>query len=183
MGQVISVAEAARRSGMTRPAIDRHVRAGRIARLERGLDLASFSVWLATWEKQRDRRASATASTVAPDSIDEPQAARSRAAEDLIEQHGVFETRAEAERHRDSFVARLRQIEFDLRSAAVVEVEEVARQVGTEYASLRTRLLSIPAEQAPALHRCKSVPELQTALEVVVTRALETLSLDRFPSR
>ena len=115
--------------------------------------------------------------------VDGPEAAKARAAEALVEAHGVFETRAEAERHRDSFVARLKQIEFDLKSGAVVEIDQVAREVAAQFTSLRTRLLALPTEQAPHLFRAKSVPALEAALSLLVTRALEALTYDRSLSR
>lgn len=94
----------------------------------------------------------------------------------LVLAGGVFATRAEAELHRDSYVARLRQVEYERAAEQVVEVGLVAKEVGAAFAKARTRLLAIPAEQAPRLHRCKTVVELQDALLEVITEALEELT-------
>lgn len=176
----LSVAEASRLAGITRPAIDRHVKAGRIARSGGGLDRASFEVWLAARAGATPATAAATHAAVEVlASVDGQSAANARAALALVDENGVFETRAEAERHRDSFIARLRQIEFDQKSGAVVDAAEMSKKVGEEYARVRTRLLSIPAEQAPQLARCKTVPELQDRLLGLIVRTLEELAFDR----
>jgi hypothetical protein len=70
------------------------------------------------------------------------------------------------------------QLEYDRDSGLVVDVTEVAKAVGAEYAKVRTRLLSIPAEQAPRLHRCKTPAELQDMLQEIITEALEELTRD-----
>ena len=50
--------------------------------------------------------------------------------------------------------------------------------VGAEYAQVRTRMLAIPAEQAPRLHRLKTVNEIQDALMAIIVEALEGLTGD-----
>lgn len=83
---------------------------------------------------------------------------------------------AEAELLKESALARLRQLEYDQKSGAVVAVADVARAVGQAFARVRTRLLAIPAEQAPRVHRCRTVAEVQDALQDVIVQALEELS-------
>ena len=158
--------------GCDKALVVRAVRSGRLPTLSDGsIDPAlAGTVW------RRGNVGRAAPPIAATQSIDGPEAAKAQAAEDLIEQHGVFETRAEAERHRDSYIARLRQIEFDLKSGQVVETDQVTREVGAQFASLRTKLLAIPTGQAPHLFRARSVPELEAALSRLVTRALEALS-------
>ena len=46
------------------------------------------------------------------------------------------------------------------------------------YAQLRTELLAIPAEQAPRVHRLKTVAEIQDLLEELIVEALESLTRD-----
>lgn len=92
-----------------------------------------------------------------------------------LTKEGVFKDRATAELYRDSYVARLRQIEYEREAGKVIEVEHVARIVGESLARVRTRLLAIPAEQAPGLHRLKTVTELQAGLLECITEALTEL--------
>jgi len=110
--------------------------------------------------------------------VDGPAAANARAAIAIIEAEGVFASRNDAERYRDSFVARLKQIEYDLKSGSVVEIAAVTKVLGEQLSRVRTRLLALPAEQAPKLHRCKTVAELQDMMLDMVTRILEELSAD-----
>jgi hypothetical protein len=82
----------------------------------------------------------------------------------------------EARRIKENYLALLNQLDYDQKSGAVVAVAEVAGAVGASYARVRTRLLAIPAEQAPKLHRQKTVNEVQDALLEMITRALEELT-------
>ncbi|MDR5765028.1 hypothetical protein QCE49_27960 [Caballeronia sp. LZ008] len=79
---------------------------------------------------------------------------------------------------KENYLGLKAQLEYDRDSGLVIDVAEVAKAVGTEYAKVRTRLLSIPAEQAPRLHRCKTPAELQDMLQEVITEALEELTRD-----
>ncbi|MFM0689248.1 hypothetical protein PQQ77_24960 [Paraburkholderia strydomiana] len=84
----------------------------------------------------------------------------------------------EARRFKENYLGLMAQLEYDRDSGLVVDVTEVAKAVGAEYAKVRTRLLSIPAEQAPRLHRCKTPAELQDMLQEIITEALEELTRD-----
>ncbi|TCK43996.1 hypothetical protein B0G84_2344 [Paraburkholderia sp. BL8N3] len=79
---------------------------------------------------------------------------------------------------KENYLGLKAQLEYDRDSGLVVDVTEVAKAVGAEYAKVRTRLLSIPAEQAPRLHRCKTPAELQDVLQEIITEALEELTRD-----
>lgn len=79
---------------------------------------------------------------------------------------------------KEKYLGLLNQLEYDRESGLVVQSAIVAREVGEEYAKVRTRLLSIPAEQAPYLHRLKTVLEVQDALQQMITDALEELTKD-----
>ncbi len=83
---------------------------------------------------------------------------------------------AEAERIKENYLALLRELEYDQKSGLVVRIEDVTAEVGKKFATVRTRLLAIPAEQAPRLHRLKTVAEVQDALQDIITRALEELT-------
>jgi phage terminase Nu1 subunit (DNA packaging protein) len=84
----------------------------------------------------------------------------------------------EARCFKENYLGLKAQLEYDRDSGLVVDVTEVAKAVGAEYAKVRTRLLSIPAEQAPRLHRCKTPAELQDMLQEIITEALEELTRD-----
>jgi hypothetical protein len=102
----------------------------------------------------------------------------SRAAERILIASGAEMTIDEARRLKENYLALLNQLEYDQKSGLVVLVSEVAKAVGSEYAKVRTRLLSIPAEQAPRVHRLKTVTEVQDALQELITEALEELTRD-----
>ena len=84
----------------------------------------------------------------------------------------------EAKRIKENYLALLNQLEYDQKSGQVAAVADVVKAVGEEYAKVRTRLLSIPSEQAPRLHRLKTVSEVQSALREMITAALEELTRD-----
>jgi phage terminase Nu1 subunit (DNA packaging protein) len=84
----------------------------------------------------------------------------------------------EARLLKEKYLGLLNQLEYDKESGMVVEVSEVTTAVGAEYAKVRTRLLAIPAEQAPRLHRLKTVVEVQDALQEIIVEALEELTRD-----
>ena len=81
----------------------------------------------------------------------------------------------EARRIKENYLALLNQLEYDQKSGAVVAVTDVAGAVGATLAKVRTRLLAIPAEQAPRVHRVKTVAEVQDLLQELITEALEEL--------
>lgn len=84
----------------------------------------------------------------------------------------------EARRVKENYLALLNQLEYDKESGAVVAVADVIKAVGEEYARVRTRLLAIPAEQAPRIQRLKTVLEVQDALQQIIVDALEELTRD-----
>ena len=162
---------------MSRAGLGKHIQAGRFQIFPDGsVEPHSFAAWL----QDRPPVAPATPQPATPvtSGADSEAADNARAAAALVDQDGVFATKNDAERFRDSFIGRLRQVEYDRESAKVADVADTARLVGEEYAKVRTRLLAIPAERAPQLHRCKTVAEVQDMLRDLITKALEELTLD-----
>lgn len=100
------------------------------------------------------------------------------AAERILIATGAEMTIDEAKQMKENYLALLNQLEYDQKSGAVVLVSDVAKAVGEEYAKVRTRLLAIPAEQAPRVHRLKTVTEVQDVLQELITEALEELTRD-----
>jgi hypothetical protein len=84
----------------------------------------------------------------------------------------------EARCMKENYLALLNQLEYDQKSGLVVAVADVAKAVGEEYAKVRTKLLAIPAEQAPLIHRLRTVLEVQDALQEMIVHALEELTRD-----
>ncbi|WP_433693233.1 hypothetical protein [Paraburkholderia phenoliruptrix] len=84
----------------------------------------------------------------------------------------------EAKRVKENYLALQAQLEYDRDAGLVVDVADVAKAVGDEYAKVRTRLLAIPAEHAPRLQLLKSAVELQDALHEIIVEALEELTRD-----
>lgn len=108
----------------------------------------------------------------------EPGESAEQAAERILSATGADMSFDEAHRVKENYLALLHQLDYDQKSGAVVTVSEVAKAVGEEYAKVRTRLLAIPAEQAPRLHHLQTVTEVQDALQEMVTDALEELASD-----
>jgi len=102
----------------------------------------------------------------------------SSAAERILIATGMELSTDEARQMKENYLALLNQLEYDQKSGLVVLVADVAKAVGEEYAKVRTRLLSIPAEQAPRINRLKTVTEVQDALQELITEALEELTRD-----
>ncbi|VVP61667.1 hypothetical protein PS870_06407 [Pseudomonas fluorescens] len=84
----------------------------------------------------------------------------------------------EAKRVKENYLALREQLEYDREARLVVAVEDVCRAVGDEYAKVRSRLLAIPSEHSPRIHRLKSVLEIQDALHGIIVEALEELTRD-----
>jgi hypothetical protein len=84
----------------------------------------------------------------------------------------------EAKRVKENYLALREQLEYDRDAGLVVAVADVARAVGDEYAKVRTRLLAIPSEHAPRIHRLKTVQEVQDILHGIIVEALEELTRD-----
>ncbi|GAB0118733.1 hypothetical protein [Acidisoma sp. 7E03] len=100
------------------------------------------------------------------------------AAERIVLNAGGLLSEADAQTLKENYLARLRQLEYDTKAGQVVLIRDVVEAVGTEYARVRTRLLAIPAEQAPRLAQLKTVPEIQDALMRMIVEALEELTRD-----
>ncbi|WP_227459303.1 hypothetical protein [Cupriavidus pauculus] len=101
-----------------------------------------------------------------------------RAAERILIASGAEMDYDEARCMKENYLALQAQLQYDQDAGLVVAVADVAKAVGEEYAKVRTRLLSIPAEHAPRIHRLKTVIEIQDALQELIVDALEELTRD-----
>jgi hypothetical protein len=174
--QGISIREFARRDGCSGTLARRGVKTGHLTAFSDGtLDPAVVGTG---WRKGNRDGANVFAPEVR--SAHPAVAARddetpAQAAERIVSSDARY-SQAEAERVKENYLALLRQLEYDLNSGLVVPVEDVAAVVDADYAKVRTRLLAIPSEQAPRLHRLRTVAELQDALLAIIIEALEELS-------
>ena len=107
-----------------------------------------------------------------------PDETPEQAADRIFIATGATMTMDEARRVKENYLALLNQLEYDIKSKQVIMAEDVVREVGEEYAKVRTRLLAIPSEQAPRIHRLRTVAEVQSVLQDVISEALEELTKD-----
>lgn len=90
---------------------------------------------------------------------------------------GLLST-TDAERLKENYLGLLRQLEYDMKSGAVVPATEVVEAVTKEYAAIRTKLLALPSELAPRLFKLKTLPQVQDVLTKGITEALSMLTMD-----
>ena len=82
-----------------------------------------------------------------------------------------------AERARlASAQADAQEMRNDVMRGQVVLSADVAAVIGECCATVRNRLLALPSEKAPAVHRCRTVAEVQGVLSDAVREALTELS-------
>lgn len=87
-------------------------------------------------------------------------------------------SKADAERVKENYAARLKQLEFDRESGKVVEIDDVVVAVASEYAVVRNRLLGIGSKVAPDLTTLQSAEEIKAIIDAEVTEALNQLTVD-----
>lgn len=176
MAEGITKSEFARRDGCSPVLVGKAVRRGHLPLLPDGkIDAALVGTGWRQGNRHTDARP--------PPSPEE--VARSRgvdmgtiqAAQKLMEEGGVLSI-PDAERMKENYLARLRQLEYEQKAGALVPADMVTKLVGAEYAKVRTRLMAIPSERSPALHRCATILELQDALMGAIVEALQELSAD-----
>lgn len=127
---------------------------------------------------QGGKRAAVTAGNAAPKAASKDRAAE-EAADQLLSVEGrTFFSKAQAERMKENYLARLRQIEFDKAAGAVVETEDVVEAVIAEYAIVRNKLLAIGARIAPRAAVMRTAGEVKALVDREIALALEELTLD-----
>lgn len=194
MSARLSVREFAKRAGCDEKQVRRAVEKGLVCKGDDGLlDAAQVD---GQWRKPNRRgvqrlsapdvrtiadvRTPADKSRRAPD-VRTGETAE-QAAERIVAQAGELLSLPDALKLKENYLARHQQLSYDLKSGAVVLAASVSTAVGAEYARVRTRLLAIPAERAPAVHRLKTVVEVEDLLRGVIVEALQELTLDGEPA-
>ena len=84
----------------------------------------------------------------------------------------------EAHRGKEGCLVLLNQLEYDTKSGLVVMGDSVLKEIGEEYVKVLTRRLVIASEQAPQLHRQKTVEVIAKVFMGVISEALEELTKD-----
>lgn len=100
------------------------------------------------------------------------------AARRIMADGGAPFSRAEADRRAANYAAFSAQLRYDLEVGKVAPVAAMAEVFGAQCAIVRNRMLALPAESAPILHRCKTPAELQAKLYDLIYDALRELSED-----
>lgn len=101
--------------------------------------------------------------------------------ERMIARHGVAMSLDQARQMKENFLALLTQLEYDIKSGAVLPYADMIALVRTEYSRMRTRLIAIAPEHGPRLRALASTTndaEFVQAIQEVVYEAMEELSLD-----
>jgi hypothetical protein len=174
----ISIREFARRDGVSDTLVHQALKAGHLEKFPDGSmdpDLVGSAWRLGNRTNDANAKAAAKpfANTIRKDETPEDAADR------IVNDEGrAPHSLAEAERIKENYLAMLRQLEYDQKSGAVVAADDVAQAVAGEYAVVRNRLLSIPAEVAPRVAILKSAEEVQAFLAKEVAKVLEGLTLD-----
>lgn len=76
---------------------------------------------------------------------------------------------------KETYLAKLRQLEYDLKAGAVVASEDVERAVVEEYLEVRNGLHSLGARLAPQLVPLRDPEQIKAAIDTAVFAALAAL--------
>jgi phage terminase Nu1 subunit (DNA packaging protein) len=178
---VVSQAEYARRCGVSKKTVTQWKQEGKLVLAEGGVDVEASDAYLKKYRsaglKGNDQGNDSGNEGNEPLRVLEGETSE-QAAERILSATGADMTIEEAKRVKENYLALLNQLEYDRESGAVVAVADVAKAVGEEYARVRTRLLAIPSERAPDIHRMKTVAQVQDALQEMIVQALEELTRD-----
>lgn len=87
-------------------------------------------------------------------------------------------SKADAEKVKENYAARLKQLEYDKESGLVVAIDDVVVAVASEYAVVRNRLLGIGSKVAPTLSVLQSPEEIKAIIDAEVVEALSQLTVD-----
>ena len=178
MGQGVSKSEFARREGCDESLVRRKVKSGHLVAFADGtIDPALVgSGWRKGSRKQSD----------SSDTSDKPvvRGPTDRAAQKILDDQPIsidgrtFHSKAQAERMKENYLAKLRQIDFDRAAGAVVDIDDVVNIVVAEYQLVRNKLLALGARIAPRVAVMKSAEEVKALIDREVNSALEELAFD-----
>jgi hypothetical protein len=96
----------------------------------------------------------------------------------VVREGGAPYEHAEAVRIKENYLALLRQLEFDLKSGAVVPIDVVIAVLVDQLARVRNKVLAVGVRVAPRAAVLRSAEEVKALLDTEIGQALEELTLD-----
>lgn len=162
MEKTISIRQAAIQAGISRQAIHKHLKVGRITMIDGKINLLSFQSWLKSREQQ---------------DVD----LRGLEKQYIVDKNNlsVFQNLQDAEIYKRSYEARLKELEYEQKSSEVVRVEDVATALKAQLDLIRRTLKAFPAQAAPKIKKCKTVPEVQDCMHREMIRILTQIANDQ----
>lgn len=182
----VYAAQAAKIAGVSKTAIFKAVDRGHISKDAAGrIARADLKRWM---ESRRPARGTLRQPARQPDQVtaqvtaavtgSAPPEVYERVAEIMARPGAIFASRAEADLHRASYDARMREVEYDLRIGKVVLSDEIARILGQELAVVRPALLAIAVNVSPRLALLTDPAEIEAVLTKAIQEALAALTAD-----
>lgn len=96
----------------------------------------------------------------------------------VVREGGAPYDHAEAVRIKENYLALLRQLEFDVKSGAVVPIDTVIAGIVEQSSRVRNKLLNIATRVAPRAAVLRTAEEVRALVEAEVTLVLQELTLD-----
>jgi hypothetical protein len=169
----ISIREFARRAGCDDSIVRRKVKSGHLPALANGkLDPAHLDV---DWRGGVPAHDAVAGTAGILQDGETPEEAADRIVN--VEGRALW-SKAEAERVKENYAAKLRQLEYDRESGLVAEVDDVVMAVASELSLVRNKLLNIGSRVAPRVAVMRSAEEIKAMIDAEVVLALEELTLD-----
>jgi len=99
-------------------------------------------------------------------------------AEQMVAKKGVLSLH-DAQRLKETYLGRMRELEYDLKVGTVVLIDDAVRETGKQLARVRTHLLAIPTNIAPVVARTTSPVAAEAIIREAIHQALEELTADK----
>jgi hypothetical protein len=180
MSETMTQADFARHVGLTTGRISQLKKQGLIAMSDDGRVLVEETKWrlgdrAPSYRGGVTKRIDRTVSQPAPLPDESPAEAAERI---VVREGGAPYDHAEAVRIKENYLALLRQLEFDLKSGAVVPIDVVIAVLVEQLARVRNKVLAIGVRVAPRAAVLRSAEEVKALLDTEIGQALEELTLD-----
>lgn len=182
MPETMTQSEFARHVGLTTGRISQLKKQGLIALSDDGRVLVDETKWRLedrppSYRGGATKRLDRAPPTPRPAML--PDESPAEAAERIVVREGAASLdHAEAVRVKENYLALLRQLEFDLKSGAVVPIDVVIAVLVDQLARVRNKVLAIGVRVAPRAAVLRSAEEVKALLDTEVGQALEELTLD-----
>lgn len=184
-------AEFARMKGVSRKTVTKWKDKGLVSMTPDGLVKIEESEWLLAERSPNYRGGTAKVQAVAPAARPapniparpapkiEPDETPEEAAERIVVEEGRAPYKlAEAVRIKENYLALLRQLEFDVKSGAVVPIDTVLAGIVEQFSRVRNKMLNLATRVAPRAAVLRTAEEVRALVEAEVTLVLQELTLD-----